>query len=57
MCLIVVEQYVRKKKNSYDFLTKAVDRFKEVKLKLCRRMIKEETFPKKFKETMLHQIQ
>ena len=43
-------------KISYDFLLKAGKKFKMVVFKLFRRLIQAEVFPKRFFETVLHQL-
>ena len=52
----VMDKLEKKKKSSYDFLTKAGDRFKDAVFTLCRRMITEEEFPKRFEDTTLVQL-
>ena len=47
----ILEKFARNNKRSYDFLMKAGDSFKNSIFKLCKRMIKEETFPDRFYET------
>ena len=48
----ILKKYEKKK----DFLTKARDGFKEAVFKLCRTMIGQEEFPKRFDETTLLQM-
>ena len=45
-----------RKKKSYDFLTKAGEGFKTAMWKLCKRMNIEESFPKRFNNTILIQL-
>ena len=52
----IVQKFKSKNKRSYDFLTKAGDLYKQSIYKLCKRMLKEETFPDSFCETTLHQL-
>ena len=52
----VIDKFEKKKKRSYDFLTKAGDKFKDAVFNLCRRMISEERFPERFDETTLVQL-
>ena len=52
----VVNRIEKKKKKSYDFLTRAGDAFKDSMFQLCRRLIKEEQSPKRFFDTRLHQL-
>ena len=51
-----VQKFEIKNKHSYDFLTKAGNRFKNSVYKLCKRFIMDEDFPDRFSETVLHQI-
>ena len=52
----VVWKFKRKNKKSFHFLTKSGDLFQNSIYKLCRRMIKEESFPKDFSSTVLFQL-
>ena len=52
----VISKIEKKKKKSYDCLTRAGEAFKESIFKLCRRLIKEEQIPSRFFETKLHQL-
>ena len=51
-----VDKFEKKNKRSYNFLTRASDSFKNSVYKLCSRFIKNEEFPKRFFETVLHQL-
>ena len=52
----VIERFELKKKRSYDFLTKAGEKFKRAFFKLCQRMNQNEKFPRRFDNTVLMQI-
>ena len=52
----MVEKLKRKGKNSYDFLTKAGEGFKNVFFEFCKRIHTEEIFPTRFDKTTLIQI-
>ena len=52
----ILKKYEKKNKKSYDFLTKSGQEFKDAIFKLCKRMISEEEFPKRFEETTLFQL-
>ena len=52
----VIIKFKRKNKRSYDFLIKAGDLYRRSIFKLCRRMLKEESFPDSFFETTLQQL-
>ena len=43
-----IEKFEKKNKRSYDFLTKAGDHFKDSVFKLCKSLIQNEKFPKRF---------
>ena len=43
-------------KRNYHFLTRAGAKFQKSVYKLCRRMIKEESFPRDFSSTVLFQL-
>ena len=49
-------KFQKKKKRSYNFLTRSSMAVKEAMLKLCRRMHEEEEFPSRFHETTLVQL-
>ena len=49
-------KFEKKNKHSYDFITKAGKSFKNSVFKLCKRLIQGEEFPKRFFETVLHQL-
>ena len=49
-----IQKFKVKNKRSYDFLIKAGEGFQDFIYKLCRRMIKEESFPERFSETILY---
>ena len=53
---LVVDRFEKKKKKSYDFLSKASKGFKEAMLTFCRRMHSEEKFPRRFWKTTLIQL-
>ena len=52
----VIEQFKRKNKSVYHFLTKSGEGFQKSIYKLCRRLIRDENFPKNFSETILKQL-
>ena len=52
----VLDKFKRKKKTSYDFLTKAGEGFQTAFWKFCRRMNAEESFPSRFDKTILVQL-
>ena len=52
----VLDKFKKNNKRSYDFLTKASEEFQNSIFLLCKRIIKEENIPEKFRETTLHQI-
>ena len=52
----VINKFEKKKKKSYDFLTRSSKGFKEAMMKFCRRMHKEEEFPDRFYQTTLVQL-
>ena len=52
----VFERFKRKNKKSYDLLTLSSNSFTNSVFKLVKRMIKEENFPNRFDETILHQL-
>ena len=52
----VMAKFERKRKRSYDFLTKAGKGFKEAMYKFCKRLNLEETFPSRFDQTYLVQL-
>ena len=51
-----LDKFKKNNKRSYDFLTKASEEFQNSIFLLCKRIIKEENIPEKFRETTLHQI-
>ena len=51
-----LKKFESKKSATYDFITKAGLSFQLAILKLCRRLIKEETFPSRFNITTLIQL-
>ena len=51
-----LDKFVKKNKRSYDFFTKAGADFKNSVFKLCKRLIQDEEFPKRFFDTVLHQL-
>ena len=51
----VMAKFDRKRKRSYDFLTKAGRGFKEAMYKFCKRLNLEEIFPSRFDQTFLVQ--
>ena len=51
-----LKKFQSKKSATYDFITKAGLSFQLAILKLCRRLIKEETFPSRFNITTLIQL-
>ena len=53
---IVLRKFEEKKSATYDFITKAGLKFKLSILKLCRRFLSKENFPKKFNLTTLIQL-
>ena len=53
---IVVDKFKSKNKRIYDFLTKSGKLYKLSIYKLCKRMLKEESFPDSFCKTTLHQL-
>ena len=55
-CEEVLERFRAKDTKSYDLLLKAGVEYQEQLVNLCRRMIKEETFPEEFQETVLQII-
>ena len=52
----MIGKFKRSRKRSYDFLTKAGKSFQNSVFQFCCRMFKEETFPRKFQNTVLHMI-
>ena len=52
----VVKQLKDRNKRSYDFLTKAGAEFQDSFLKLCKRMIGDESFPARFCKTTLYNL-
>ena len=52
----VVEKLKERNKRAYDFLIKAGDEFHDSVFKLCQRMIREESFPARFAETILYNL-
>ena len=52
----VLKHFKRKNKPTYKFLVNARESFKTSIFKLCRRLIRDESFPKIFSETMLKQL-
>ena len=52
----VINTFKKKNKATYKFIVKAGERYKTSIYKFCNRMVKEETFPEKFSETMLKQL-
>ena len=52
----VVSKFKRSKKPNYHFITRAGKLFQKEVFHFCRRMIKEESFPKSFQDTILHMI-
>lgn len=52
----VLTKFKANNKRNYDFLMKASDDFKDSVFLLCKRIIESESVPKKFRESMLHQI-
>ena len=51
-----MKRFQKSGKKSYAFIVKSGAKFKESVYKLCTRMINNETFPKKFDNTVLNQI-
>ena len=51
----VINKYKKSGKKNYDFLVKSGEEFKNSVLKFCSRIIADETFPKLFEKTTLHQ--
>ena len=52
----IVKQLKGRNKRSYDVLTKAGADFQDSVFKLCKRMIKEESFPTRFSKTTLYNL-
>ena len=52
----VVKKFKMSNKRSYDFLTKAGQKFQQVCLKFCKIMFCEEVFPSSFRDTVLHMV-
>ena len=52
----MIKKFKSSSKHSYDFITKAGDKFKESCFKLCKKMFQVEQFPEAFKDTVLHMI-
>ena len=52
----VVIKLKERNKRSYDFLIKAGDEFQDSVFKLCQRMIRDESFPARFAETILYNL-
>ena len=55
-CTKVVSKFKKKNKKSFYFLTKSGEKFQGSVHKLCKRLIKEENFPKDFGSTILYQL-
>ena len=53
---VVLKKFESKKSATYDFITKAGRNFQLAILNLCRRLIKNETFPSRFNITTLIQL-
>ena len=53
---LVCKKFKSKQTKSYDFLLKSGEKYQEIIFKLCKRMIKEETFPTLFQKTLLNMI-
>ena len=53
---VVLKKFKINNKRSYDFLLRASEEFKEAVLKLCERIINDETIPENFRDTTLYQI-
>ena len=53
---LVMKKFKSKNKNAYNFPTKAKEAFQKSIYKLCRRLIQDEEFPKKFSDTLLKQL-
>ena len=51
-----MEKFKKNNKRNSDFIAKTSTEFKSSVFLLCKRIIEEETVPKKFRETTLHQI-
>jgi hypothetical protein len=52
----LVKKLDKKNKRSYDYLTRAGERFKTVVYKLCKRLIESEVFTARFYDTVLHKL-
>ena len=48
-----MKKFKSKNKQAYHFLTKAGEGFQQLIYKLCRRLIRDKDFPKRFSETLL----
>ena len=53
---LIIGKFKKKNKKSFHFLTKSGNLFQRSIYKLCRRMLKEECFPKDFAKTVLYQL-
>ena len=52
----ILKKFKGRNKRSYDFITKAGEDFQDSMFMLCKRMIGEECFPKRFEETTLYNL-